>query len=97
MMMMQDLVLDELGLEEEALTEEETVALLTTGTATVWSSTYTKQSNIKKSLSMSAALISSNSRSYTTITITNTGENVITVIAYKGTVGGSKRKVGRSL
>jgi len=85
-----DLVLDQLGLEEEELTEEETVALLTRGTATVWSSTYTNQSNIKKSLSMSAALISSNSRPYTTITITNTGKNAITAIAYKGTVGGSK-------
>lgn len=45
--------------------------------------------NVKKGLSMSASLVTTGKKPYTTIKITNTGSSAITVIAYKGKIGGS--------
>lgn len=85
-----ELVLNELNLEKAKLSEVEKIAILTRGTSTVWNTTYTGKTNIKKSFAMSASVISSNSRPYTTFTITNTGKNAITAVAYKGAILGSK-------
>ena len=83
------IILKELNLEKAELSEEEKVAILTSGNAAVWNTTYKNQSNIKKSFSMTANLNAGGTKPYTTFTITNKGKNKITAIAYKGSIGGS--------
>lgn len=84
-----EIVLKELGVNEFELSESEKVAMLTSGTATVWNTTYKSEYNIKKSFSMTANLNVSGTRPYTTFTITNKGKTQIIAIAYKGSIGGS--------
>lgn len=85
----EQIVRRELGIEGVQLSEEAYLALLTKGSATVWNSTYSNQYNVKKSFSMTASLLQNNGRPYTRFTVTNTGNSSITVIAYKGSIGGS--------
>lgn len=84
------IILKELNLKETELSDNEKVAILTRGAATVWNGTYKKQYNIKKSFSMSANLNAGGTKPYTTFKITNKGKTKITAIAYKGSLGGSK-------
>lgn len=84
-----EIVLDELGVSQEELTEQEEFSLLSRASGSVWNSTYTNQYNVKNSLSMSASLLNSGNLPYTTITVTNTGSRPITAIAYKGAIAGS--------
>lgn len=83
------IILEELKLEKASLSEDEIKAILTKGTAVVWDKSYSGVYNAKVSLSMTASLISTDTRPYTKITIKNTGSNTVTVIAYKGSVFGS--------
>lgn len=83
------MILEEVGLEEENLSDEERVALLTRGSTTVWDKTYKNEYNIKKSFSMTANLVSTGTKPYTTFTIKNTGSRKITVNVYKGEILGS--------
>lgn len=85
----EQIVRKELGIEGVQLSEEEYLALITKGSATVWNSTYSNQYNVKKSFSMTASLLQNNGKPYTRFTVTNTGNTSITVIAYKGSIGGS--------
>ncbi len=84
-----EIVLDDLSINEDDLSKEEKLGILTKGTAIVWNKTYKNEYGIKKNLSMSASLLATGERPYTTIKITNTGSNPIAVSAYKGSIGGS--------
>ena len=81
------IILEQLELSEDNLSEEEANALFSVGT--VWNETYTNEGNIKKYLSMVASLITTGNTPYTRITIKNTGSNTIIINAYKGSVFGS--------
>lgn len=81
------IILEQLELSEDDLSEEETYALFSVGT--VWNETYTNEGNIKKNLSMVASLITTGNTPYTRITVKNTGSNTIIINAYKGAVFGS--------
>lgn len=86
----EELILEELNLEKDSLPEDEINAILTKGSATVWDKSYNSVYSIKVSLSMTASLVETNTtRPYTKITIKNTGNKTVTVIAYKGSVLGS--------
>ena len=82
------IILKDLNLEKTGLSEDEIKAILTKGSATIWNKLYNGVYNIKISLSMTVSLLETN-RPYTKITIKNTGNSTITVIAYKGSVLGS--------
>lgn len=83
-----DIILSELDLKENGLTLDDQISLFSTGV--VWNQTYGSQTySIRKSLSMTAMLTEVSNKPYTTITVTNKSNYPITVIAYKGAIGGS--------
>ncbi|OLR55638.1 hypothetical protein BHK98_05910 [Hornefia porci] len=85
----EQIILNELSLDKTDLTAEDQVALLTKGTAVLWNKSYKNEYSVKKSLSMAVSLLTTGSKPYTTVKITNIGSNPITVTAYKGSIGGS--------
>lgn len=85
----ESIIRNELGLNNVVLNDEEKIALLSTGSGTIWNQTYKNKYNIKKAFAMTASLVSKSTKPYTKITISNTGKTEITAIAYKGSVLGS--------
>lgn len=62
------------------------------GSTNVWDATYKNKYTVRKeSLNMTAFLVEQSSRPYTTFKFKNTGKSSIAVVAYKGTVLGSRQ------
>lgn len=59
------IVINDLGIKEDTLSEDEMISLLTTGNATIWNKSYNSEYNIKKSFSMTASLSYNNGKPYT--------------------------------